>query len=260
MPAVLPPREPVSARCVPSAAARAPLLCALALLAACAHAPPSAGSVAPEPLHWMDAYTGGLAPGTRVFAIDPRASSVRIYAFRGGRAASLGHNHVLGAPRLTGYALVPAAGILSARFDVDLRLDELDLDRPEYRAGLGTAFAAPLDAEDIAGTRAHMLGDENLQAARFPELHVRSLEIAGAAPKLAARIEVQLHGQRHEYWVPLDVDGLPDHLSVAGSFVVRQSDFGVRPYAIFGGFIAVQDALVVEFRLLGSAAPAPRVD
>ena len=50
----------------------------------------------------------------------------------------------------------------------------------------------------------------------------------------------------------LDVQGLPDRLVVAGAFVLRQSDFGIKPFSVLGGLLAVEDELVVEFRLIGA--------
>jgi len=235
-----------------------PRLCVIAACAALASCAATGGDEAPaapagaDAADWAAFYTSpGAAPG-KVFTLDARSSQVRIYAFSGGKAPQLGHNHVLAAPQFTGFVYVPAQGPAGGRFDIELRLDQLDLDQPDYRANLGEAFAATLTPESIASTRAHMLGPDNLQAAQFPFLRIHSLQIAGAAPKIAAQVQVELHGQRQAYWIPLDVDGLPGHVAVAGSFVVRQSDFGVHPYAVLGGLLAVQDELVIEFHLLGN--------
>ncbi len=211
-----------------------------------------AGSPSEPAPGWAAFYSSPDVAGGKVFTLDPASSSIRIYAFRGGKAPKLGHNHVLAAPSFTGYLFVPAAGPSAARFDLELRLDQLELDRAEYRANLGEAFAAKLSAEDIAATREHMLGDQGLQASQYPLLHIRSLGVAGETPKLAVTVRVDLHGRQCDYRVPLDVDGLPSHVSIAGSFVVRQSDFGIVPYSALGGLLAVQDELVIEFRLLGA--------
>ena len=50
----------------------------------------------------------------------------------------------------------------------------------------------------IDGTRDHMLGEDNLEADKYPYVRVRSLAIAGESPRFAARIEVELHGQKRE--------------------------------------------------------------
>ena len=189
--------------------------------------------------------------GGKVFALDPRFSTVRIYAFRGGRAAKLAHNHVLSAPQFTGYFYLPPSGAWEARFDLEFRLDKLEIDDPANRAALGSAFASKLSPADVEGSRKHMLGEENLQAGRFPFVRIHSLHISGDGTKFAAKVQVEMHGQKREMWVPLNVEGLPEQLSVAGSMVLRQTDFGAQPYTVLNGLIAVQDEVIVEFKLIG---------
>lgn len=189
--------------------------------------------------------------GGKVFTLNPKTSAVRIYAFRAGSAAKMGHNHVLSAPQFTGFAYVPSSGLSGSRFDLEFILEQLEIDNPEYRSGLGSTFSSTPTSEAIKSTKEHMLGEENFQADRFPFVHIRSLAIAGEAPKLAAKVEIELHGQRREMWIPLNVEGLPDQLSVTGSFILRQTDFGVQPYSALGGLLTVQDEMVIEFKLVG---------
>ena len=190
--------------------------------------------------------------GGRVFKLVPKDSEVRIYVFRAGRAARLGHNHVLSAPQFTGFFHLPANGAANGRFDLEFRLDQLKIDDPADRSTLGAAFSTVLSPEDIEGTRRHMLGTNYLQADRFPFVRIQSLQISGEAPKFAAKVQVEMHGQRGEMWIPLDVEGLPDRLSVSGSFVLRQTDFGVQPLSLLGGLLSVQDEVVIEFKLAGA--------
>lgn len=199
------------------------------------------------------ALARAAGPGMRLIDIDAERSSLRIHVFRAGGLAALGHNHVLSAPRLHGLVALPAQGSAGARFALALRLDELSLDEPAQRAALGAEFASRPDAEAIAATRANMLGEAGLQAARFPWLRLRSLQVAGALPKLALQVEIELHGQRRAQWLPAHVELRADGLSARGAFVLRQSDFGLQPFSVLGGLLTVQDELLVEFELTGRA-------
>ena len=190
--------------------------------------------------------------GGKVFTLNPKVSAVKIYAFRAGTAAMLGHNHVLSSPQFSGFVYLPRDGTSTARFDLEFRLDQLEIDTPENRSNLGSAFSSIPTPGSIKRTRDHMLGENNLQANRFPFVRIHSIQIAGEAPKLAAKVQVELHGQQREMWIPLNVEGLPDRISATGSFVLRQSEFGVQPYSVLGGFLAVQDEVVIEFSLLGA--------
>lgn len=233
------------------------LVITLTLLSCTSSPPVSQPSVAParassNAANLKATYAGLEEAGGKVFTLDPKASIVNIFAFRAGRAASKGHNHVLSAPQFAGFVYVPSGTLAGSRFDLEFRLDQLVIDDPQYRSKLGSAFATNPTSEDIRSTKDHMLGERNLQADRYPFVVIHSLAIAGEVPKLAARIEIELHGQKREMWVPLDVEGLPDQLVVTGSFVLRQSDFGIAPYSIFGGLLAVQDEMVIEFKLVGT--------
>jgi len=190
--------------------------------------------------------------GGKVYVLDPKSSAIRVNVFRAGASARFGHNHVLSAPEFTGFVYLPEGGPSGARFDLEFRLDQLEIDNPAYRSNLGKAFSTPIPEDATRGTRENMLGENNLQAARFPRVRIHSLQIAGEAPKFAARVQVELHGQTREMDVPLTVEGLPEHLSVNGSLVLRQSDFGVHPFSILGGALAVQDEVVIDFKLVGS--------
>lgn len=196
-------------------------------------------------------YTGLAKTNGKLFTLNPKQSTVKIYVFKSGRLAHLGHNHILSAPQFMGFFYLPADEISAARFDVEFRLDELELDNPEIRAKAGSAFASHLSPAAIAATRQNMLS--RFQAQRFPMVRIHSLQIVGEAPKFATQIQIELHGQTRDLWIPLQVEGLPDRLNVSGSFVLRQTDFGVQPFSVMGGLLAVQDEVVIEFQLVGSA-------
>ena len=233
------------------------LVCAT--LASCANVPmaqadaikPEAVVVAVPTTDLAQTYADLRAAGGRVFALNPNTSSLRMYAFRAGKAAKFGHNHVLSAPEFQGFFSLSPEGPAASRFDLLFRLDQLAFDDPQHRAALGPAFASTISAEDTASTRNNMLGDNNFQATRFPLLRIQSLQIVGDAPKFAAKIAVELHGQTREMWTPLSVTGLPERLTVQGALVLRQSDFGIKPFSVFGGILAVHDEIVVEFTLVG---------
>jgi len=231
------------------------LLGALSVLSSCGApsvAPLSASSQSPFAAPNLAAEYEHLAQsGGQAIALRPKDSEVRIFAFRAGEAAKLGHNHVLSAPRFKGYFYLPGADANSARFDLEFRLDELEIDDPAIRSTFGPAFASQVTAAAVAGTREHMLGSDNLEADRYPFVRIHSLSISGEAPKFAARIAVELHGVRRQLDIPLTVDGLPKRLSVSGSFVLRQSDFGAKPYSVLGGLLSVRDEVIIEFHLVG---------
>lgn len=223
------------------------------LLGACAAPPKQQVQTLPT-----TAWSAGFADlqqtesGQALLRIDAAASTLSIHVFRAGRAARLGHNHVLNAPKLTGFVMLPAGAtdLGAAGFELSLRLDELQLDSSAARASLGAGWASAISPEMVAATRANMLGEAGLQAASYPLVRIRSLRIAGAVPKLAALIEIELHGQRRQHWIALHADVEKEQLRVRGALVLRQSDYGLTPFSVAGGLLAVQDELTIEFDLL----------
>jgi polyisoprenoid-binding protein YceI len=149
---------------------------------------------------------------------------------------------------------------VGARFELSFRLDELEIDRPALRATMGPAFASVLDEDAVAGTRAHMLGPDNLEADRFPQVRLRSVQVTGQAPQLTAAVDIELHGRHRLQTVPLQVErqalGGPGGWRARGAFALRQSDYGIQPYAVLGGLLAVADELRIEFVLV-TGGPVP---
>jgi len=189
------------------------LLAAMAVLGGCTVPPPAP----------MVAQSGG-------------GDELRILVFRGGAAARLGHNHVLRAADLS--VKWPAAGPV-----LHFRLDALDIDPPALRAGLGPAFASTVDDADRAGTRANLL--KALGAAAQPDVTVQTLQQVGEGARRVVEAEITLHGMVRRQWFVVQVDGK----RARGEVVIRQSDFGIQPFTVLNGLLAVQDALVVQFEL-----------
>ncbi len=194
-------------------------------------------------------YRARLANGAAVYQIDAAASDLRIYVFRGGKAAKLGHNHVLSAPRFEGYVSLPSDAVAEARFDLAFRFDELQIDDPALREQTGGNFAGARSESDIAGTAKNMLGPRVLNASEHPFARIRSLGVAGDWPILVATVAIEMHGTTREREVLLLVERSDQQLRARGELVLRQTEFGVTPLSILGGVIAVQDPVAIRFDL-----------
>lgn len=234
---------------------RQPLLAlAMLTLAACqSPAPqPPADEPASAPVPGIDlaAEYGRLRDsGAAVYRVDPASSDIRVYVYRGGRAAKLGHNHVLSAPAFAGYAVLDGSDLASARFDLGFRFDALVIDDPALREATGGNFAGARSESDIDGTRRNMLGPRVLDADNHPELRIRSLRIEGDWPLPVARIAVDWHGVTREHDVLLQTEKTDEQLRVRGELVLRQTDHGVTPLSIFAGAVTVQDPVGIRFEL-----------
>ncbi len=231
---------------------RTATLCLVALLVACSSPAPQSSSTAAtaslEPL--ADAYAARLQSGEVVYRVDAATSQVLIYAFRGGRAVRLGHNHTLTAPHVDAYVSLPSQAAADAYFDVRVRLDSLVIDDPALREKTGGAFVGERSESDIVGTQRNMLGTRGFNAELHPEVRLRAMRIEGDWPMLVVRIAIEMHGVTRERELLMQVEHDAERLRARGEFVLRQSEFGVTPLSILGGVIAVQDPFAIRFDLV----------
>lgn len=188
-----------------------------------------------------DYYAELVAQGTPVFRVDPAASLVVMEVRRGGSLARLGHDHVVASHDVAGY-LAPDAG----RADLVVPLDALVVDEPTLRAEAG--FDTQPSAAAIAGTRRNML-DKVLEADRYPVARVVvSGNVADDGPKQFP-ITITLHGATATVDALAEVEKAPDAVTVRGTTAVDQSRFGITPFSVLGGALAVQDRVAVRFRI-----------
>lgn len=208
-----------------------------ALLTACAPQPTIQEKQAPAgaPAEFPKSYYDQAASrGEPVYRVDPKQSLVLIEVRRGGSLARLGHDHVVAAHNVAGY-VAPQTG----RADLYVALDGLTVDEPELRKAAG--FDTQPAESDIAGTRANML-DKVLEASKFPHALI-GIRISGG--QLA--VGITLHGATRTFEVPARLDVGDARVGAAGRLAFNQSDFGITPFSVLGGAVAVRDRLELRF-------------
>lgn len=217
-----------------------PVFSACLLLAACT--PPAA--VSPPSTMPGSVRVDTPANTEKLLQIDTQATLVTITVRRGGALARLGHDHVVASRTVTGW-VAPELG----QADVQFRLDAMTVDESGLRAQAGLETTPSSDA--IAGTRHNMLV-RVLDADRYPLVRVQATLQPGARAVDAA---ITLHGVTRTVTVPIRLEQAVDgkSLRASGAFVLKQSDFGIVPFAILGGAMAVQDPMELAFAIQASA-------
>ena len=226
--------------------------CFALALAGCALAPREPAVVAPvgAPPDFPEAYyREAAAQGKPVLRIDPAGSLVVIEVRRAGKLAHLGHDHVVASHAVGGY-VAPGEG----RADLYVPLASLAVDEPALRteAGLETQ---PTQA-DIAGTRANML-EHVLEADKFPFALIRVSGLDASKGSVSMNVSLTLHGATRTLEVPAQIEAGAELLLVTGRLSFNQSDFGIAPYSVLGGAIAVRDRLDLRFRISGMKGLEP---
>jgi polyisoprenoid-binding protein YceI len=212
----------------------------MVLLCACApvrETPPATAPVSTAPVPAPSQPVSGP-----LLRVDPQRSLIAVTVRRGGAFARFGHDHVVAVRTLAGQ-VAPA----QQRADLHFRLDQMTVDEAELRtvAGLNTQP----DADAIDGTRHNMLF-KVLDAGHFPEVRIHAERAAQAGP---LQVAITLHGVTRKLEIPAAINEHNGAMTVSGTTRFRQSDFGLVPYSIMAGALAVQDQL--ELRFTVTAAP-----
>ena len=225
--------------------ARVGVLLGLCLgLAACPRpikAPPPAPGLPPVP--------EADVRGATVYEIDPQASELNIFVYRGGSLARLGHNHVMSSKSLTGRVWMRPR-LAASGFELSFPVNELIVDDPDVRRAAGEDFPPEIPAADKEGTRKNMLRAEVLDAEHYPRVEVRSVQVSGAlpAPEVVARMTIK--SSRRDITTPVTLAITGDRLTANGEFDILQTDFGIKPFSIGLGALEVQDRLRVRYKLV----------
>ncbi len=193
--------------------------------------------------------TGSTIPsGATAYVIDPDRSIVTLRVYRAGRLARLGHNHVITSGNESGYVWTSGTPATSG-FEMRVAVAELVVDDPAARAAAGLEFPGVIPDAAREGTRDNMLRAEVLDGARHPQIIVRADSLGGTweQPTVAAR--VTLKGVTRMIDVRPAIARDAGSIVARGAFRVLQSDFGITPFSIGGGAIAVADAVDVSFEI-----------
>ena len=214
-------------------------------LAACALPPKVVEPQAVDafPADWL------TAPGESV-VLNADASRIDIRVYRAGRLASLGHDHAIEVTGLTGELRRFADGAVA---DLRFRPDALRVDDPAARARAGEGFEQAPDERAIAGTRRNMLGEKVLDAENWPEIRVLAKIPSLDAGAAKARVYFSLRGNGRLMQVPVRIENRNDAIRVHGRLDLQQSAFGIEPFSVFGGALAVRDTVEIEFVIAGEA-------
>ncbi|HJW26508.1 MAG TPA: YceI family protein [Rhodocyclaceae bacterium] len=221
---------------------RAWLAALLALAAACGSpvAPPPGTQATVPPGFPEGYYRQARAENAGVFQVDAARSLVAIEVRRGGSLARLGHDHLVASHGVQGYVAVGRG-----RADLFVPLDGLTVDEPALRAKAGLTTAVSPEAAE--GTRRNML-EKVLDSARYPFALIR---VTGAGTDGSpVAVDLTLHGATRHYEVPVVVERSGRDLVISGRMKVRQTEFGIAPFAVLGGALRVEDEVSMDFRVV----------
>ncbi len=210
---------------------------------------PSTWQTAPPPAPVPGAPAIEAAPpvaGATRYRVASEDSLVVVLVYRGGTLAALGHNHVIAAREMTGIVDLREP-LTASTFELHLPVAAFTVDETGLRSSRGPEFADDVTDQARQGTRDNMLGEDLLDAARFPGIVVRPVALDGGPRDFTARLEVSVRGEPHLLDVPVQVERQgADRLHVTARFPLDQRALGLVPFSVMLGALRVEDTLGIE--------------
>jgi polyisoprenoid-binding protein YceI len=246
-PLVAPPIPARNGRASSDAPSLLRTLVLAALCAGCAPGTQPPQAIAPPVA--IEAQTSHRLPtanGERAWRINKQQSLIAVTVYRGGALARLGHDHVVASGDVDGEARQQDDG--AGQADLQFRLDQMSVDEPALRKQAGLDTQPSQDA--IKGTRNNML-TRVLEAERFPLVTIHASWMASQhSGMIEIELAITLHGVTRTITTEARIAQNGAAISVQGSVRLNQSDFGIVPFSVMGGALAVKDGLDVRFYIV----------
>jgi len=167
-----------------------------------------------------------------------KESRFEVKTRKAGVFGGFAHNHVVRAQSFSGQMAYDAKSPGESHFEITVLADGLEI----------LTAAKPSDKKKI---REAML-TKVLKAKQYPKITFVSQKVV--ATERGARIdgELTLVGKTRPVSVDVVLKQQGDKLSAAGSFSIRQTSFGIKPYSAGLGTIKVADQVTFDFEAVGS--------
>jgi len=216
-----------------------------------------AAFIVPLPVHGQvhedGAKGGAAAQDSAVYALD-RASVLLVHAGKSGLLKGFGHEHQVRAHAFSGTVVYFPDDPGRSRVRVTVLTDGLRV-VPE---------ADSADIPEITRT----MREKTLRVDSFPviEFVSRAVEVIGAADPaegkttavIRATGDLTMVGVTRPVSVDLTLEISADTLRAEGSFVVKQTDFGIKPYSKVLGLVKVKNEVRFELRVVATTVSAGR--
>jgi polyisoprenoid-binding protein YceI len=172
-----------------------------------------------------------------VYELSP-ASQLEVETGTAGLFGFAGHEHRIRARTFSGEVIYFPEASARSRVEIVVLADSLFVLTPEDTAEIRKVTEA--------------MRTETLQVDRYRDIVFRSTGLSFSGDSVSVQGELTLVGQTRDVRVGLRVDIGIDTLRASGTFSVKQTDFGIRPYrAGPGGTVRVADRVRFTITVLG---------
>ncbi len=203
--------------------------------------PPQEPAAEPEPTE--------AAPAVRRYRIDPKASDIKIFVYRTGHAARVGHDHVITGKSFTG-TVVLTENVIDSTVDLSIPVKSLLVDDPKAREASGPDFSEHPTEEDRAAILRNMLSDSILNAERYDAVTLHARVVDRKSPAWQLDVDITIRGVTKRVRTLMTLEKARERIVASGTLQILQSDFGIRPFSVLAGALQVKDEVKLQYRLV----------
>jgi polyisoprenoid-binding protein YceI len=206
------------------------------------------------------------AAGAAEYRIDDAQSIFAILTHKAGIGSSLAHDHLIVAPKPAVRLDFDPASPETAKLDFSLPVSTLEIDAPEPRAawkgrfkelGIQSGELPPVSESDRKKVREAMLGEGQLNAAKFPEIRAEllALERGKGEGKAIVKLRITIRGKSVERQLPATWSEKDGTLTADVVGELRFTEFGIEPYSTLLGAIRNDDLIHLFVHAVARRAP-----
>jgi polyisoprenoid-binding protein YceI len=176
------------------------------------------------------------------WTLDASDGELLVHTGVAGRAARMGHRLTIAMTRWRATVnWTSAEPAEPATAELAVETDSFDVLR-------GAGGVKGLSGAEKALVRSNAL--RSLDAGRYPEIRYTSESIEKTAEGYRLTGTLQIRGKSREHVIDLRTEDLGDSWRTSAESVVRQSDYGIKPYSLLMGSVRVADEVTVSFTAL----------
>lgn len=185
--------------------------------------------------------TPALAQQDSVIYVLAAGSRFEVTSHKSGVFSFAGHEHLIRARFFSGRIVYFPSTPERSRLEIVVPSDSLEV-------------LTPPDTEEIRKVTASMR-TEVLDVAHYPEIRFASTALTRSGDGFHVTGRLTMVGKSQEVMVDVKTTVGADTLRAAGSFEVKQTAFGIRPYRGGpGGLVRVADQVTFHFEAIGLRA------
>jgi polyisoprenoid-binding protein YceI len=187
---------------------------------------------------------GQAAPAdSLIYRLIP-ASRLDVKTGKAGLFGFAGHSHLIRAHAVTGRVALYPGAVTTSHLELTVPTDSLEVLTP------------PDTAEIRKVTEA--MRTEVLQVDQFPQIAFASREVTPMQNGYHLLVALTLHGVTRDVPIDVAVKTTGDTLRASGTFSLKQTEFGIKPFRGGpGGTVKVADRVAFDFEAIGVRAIPP---